>query len=114
MVLIIGGMSQGKLRFARRELGVAAWNDSTLGEENCVYRLHEAIRTLDDPENAVSAWCENHPDGVMICDEVGCGITPLDRAERSWREQVGRICCHIAEQSNAVYRVSCGLGVRIK
>ncbi len=114
MVLIIGGMAQGKLDFARRELGVSAWSEGALGEESCVYGLHRAIRELPEPEKAIAAWCEAHPNGVVICDEVGCGVAPLECTDRVWREKVGRICCRLAERAEAVYRVQCGLGVRIK
>ncbi len=51
---------------------------------------------------------------MLICDEVGGGVTPLDREDRDWRELVGRTCCALAETAEAVYRVHCGLGVRIK
>ena len=114
MVLIAGGMAQGKLEFARRALGVTAWSEGALGEENCVHGLHRAIRALPEPEAAVSAWLEAHPDGVIICDEVGCGVTPLDRADREWREKVGRICCDLARQARAVYRIYCGMEVKLK
>lgn len=114
MVLIVGGMAQGKLTFAKRALGVTAWSEDALGEENCVHGLHLAIRALAEPEAAVGEWLTTHPDGVIICDEVGCGVTPLDRADREWRERVGRICCVLAEKAEAVYRVQCGLEVRLK
>lgn len=114
MVLIVGGMAQGKLDFARRELGVAQWSEGTLGEAGCVRGLQRAIRDVPDWREALDAWLAAHPDGVIICDEVGCGVTPLDRADRDWREQVGRTCCRLAAEAEAVYRVSCGLGARIK
>ena len=60
------------------------------------------------------SWLAAHPEGVLIWDEVGCGVTPLDRGEREWRELTGRICCELAESAQAVYRVRCGLGVRLK
>ena len=41
-------------------------------------------------------------------------ITPLDRTDRDWRERVGRLCCRLAAEADEVYRVHCGLGVRIK
>lgn len=112
MVLIIGGMAQGKLDFARRALGVTAWSEGALGRENCVHGLHLALRDL--PETALHDWLETHPDGVIICDEVGCGITPLDRTDREWRERVGRVCCALAQRAEAVYRVQCGLEARLK
>ena len=114
MVLIVGGMAQGKLEFAKRTLGVTAWSEGVLGSENCVHGLHLAIRALPEPEAAVNAWLEAHPDGVIICDEVGCGVTPLDRADRAWRERVGRVCCALAQKAGAVYRVHCGLEARLK
>ncbi len=114
MVLIVGGMAQGKLEFARETLGVTAWSEGALGAENCVHGLHRAIRALEDPRGEISRWLAEHPEGVVICDEVGCGVVPVDREERAWRELVGRICCELAEQAQAVYRVQCGLGVRLK
>ena len=112
MVLIIGGMAQGKLDFARRQLGVTAWSTGVLAAEDCVYGLQDILRA--QPEADVDGWLRAHPDGGVICDEVGCGVTPLDRADREWRERVGRTCCRLAERAEAVYRVRCGLGARIK
>ncbi len=114
MVLIIGGMSQGKLDFARRQLGVSSWSEGRLGPEDCVYGFQEVVRHTPEAREAADAWCTAHPGGVIICDEVGCGVTPMDRADRVWREQVGRICCHLAEEAEAVYRGPCGLGTRLK
>ena len=64
MVLIVGGMAQGKLDFARRELGVAAWSEGALGEADCVHGLHRAIRETLDWREALARWQEAHPDGV--------------------------------------------------
>lgn len=114
MVLIIGGMAQGKLDFARRELGVTSWSEGLLGDADCVHGLHRAICGAPDWQESLRRWCAAHPNGVLICDEVGCGVTPLDREERDWREQVGRTCCRLAAEAGAVYRVCCGLGARIK
>ena len=114
MVLIIGGMAQGKLEFARRALGVTSWSEGVLGGENCVHNLQQAIRTMQSPEEEINAWLSKHPDGVIICDEVGCGVTPLDREDRYWREKVGRVCCELARKADAVYRVCCGLEARLK
>ena len=54
------------------------------------------------------------PQGVLICDEVGSGVVPTDPEDRAWREAVGRICCELAPHAEAVYRVTCGLGMRLK
>ena len=114
MVLIVGGMAQGKLEFARRELGVTAWSDGAIGEENCICDLHRALRQQPEADAALEQWLTEHPDGIIICDEVGCGVVPMDKEDRSWRERVGRTCCRLAEKAGAVYRVTCGLGARLK
>ena len=38
----------------------------------------------------------------------------MDAFERAWRERTGRIGCELAKQAEAVYRVTCGIGTRIK
>ena len=114
MVLIVGGAAQGKLAFARRELGVTVWSDSILDKDNCLYNLHRALRAQPEAATLLERWLTDHPDGVVICDEVGCGVVPLDREDRAWREKVGRVCCRLAEKAAAVYRVTCGLGARLK
>lgn len=51
---------------------------------------------------------------VVVCDEVGCGIVPLDPDDRAWRERVGRLCCDLAARADAVVRVVCGIPQMIK
>lgn len=46
---------------------------------------------------------------VVICDEVGCGVVPIDEGERAWREDVGRLCCRLAERADVVVRLVCGI-----
>ena len=46
---------------------------------------------------------------IVICDELGCGIVPIDRADEDWRECTGRLCCDLAAQADLVIRVTAGL-----
>ena len=55
-----------------------------------------------------------NPEAVVVTDEVGCGIVPLEPFERDWREQTGRICTRLAAASRKVYRVILGIGKEIK
>ena len=50
---------------------------------------------------------------VIISDEVGCGVIPLDKFDREWRECVGRELCGLAADADEVWRVNCGIGQRI-
>lgn len=51
---------------------------------------------------------------AVACDEVGCGVVPIDKGQIIYRENVGRSCCILGERAERVTRVVCGIGVRIK
>ena len=51
---------------------------------------------------------------LIIMDEIGCGIIPLEKSERLWREAVGNVGCFLAERAEGVERIICGTAVRIK
>ena len=55
-----------------------------------------------------------NPDIVIIINEIGAGIIPLEKSERIWREETGRAGCILAENSAEVVRVICGIPVKIK
>ena len=51
---------------------------------------------------------------VLVSDEVGSGIVPIDAFEREFREKNGRVNCYLASQAEQVIRVPAGIGTRIK
>ena len=51
---------------------------------------------------------------TIVCNELGCGVVPMERADRAWREKTGRLLCELAKQAQEVYRVTAGIAVRIK
>lgn len=71
-----------------------------------LYDLH-ALDPLPDLEELMGLR-------AVICNEVGCGLVPIQAEERQRREAVGRLCCQLAERAEAVYRISCGLAIRLK
>ena len=62
----------------------------------------------------VMLYIDKNPDCILICDEIGNGIVPIDRFEREYREQVGRILIEVAKRADRVERITCGIGQRIK
>ncbi len=116
MDFIVGGRSQGKRRYVIEKYGIAEeeicdGKICTLKElEQAVFidNLHEFVRRFPQCE---PVFCR---DAVIICDEVGSGIVPVDREERLWREAVGRIGCRIARDADTVVRVVFGLPIRLK
>ena len=72
------------------------------------------MREKRDPAEETAFILEENPELIIITDEIGCGIVPMDPNEREWREVHGRICCRLAEQADCVIRVIAGIGQRIK
>lgn len=53
-------------------------------------------------------------DRIIIGNEIGCGIVPLDKKEREYREIYGRMMCRIAQHADKVIRIICGVHQVIK
>ena len=98
MILIVGGRGAGKREFAQKTLGCAP------------------ERTLPDLQDRdpLPSLEELLGYEAVICDEVGCGVVPLERRDRERREAIGRLCCQLAREAQAVYRLQCGLAMRLK
>lgn len=129
MHLIVGGAYQGKLEFAlgllgreetERDCWAAGDEDSfeAAFERPVVYRFHEYVRRLLAEERDTEYFLEElekrNPQAVVIMDEVGYGIVPADPADRRFREEAGRAGQRLAGKAEAVYRVVCGIGTRIR
>ena len=124
MRLIIGGCAQGKLDYAREK-----WPDLPVTDgAQCSPEAAESALLIDHFHLLVKRIVESggdaagfsarlarvNPQAVVISDEVGMGVVPVDAFEREWREQVGRSLCVLARASESVERIVCGIGVKIK
>lgn len=130
MNLIIGGAYQGKKDYAREKYHMeesAIWQGDCPvpeGERFCINGLHNIIRKkmesggYGQPQQEILSdirrLIHKIPNVIIISDEVGCGIVPLDKGEREYRECVGRILCELAKEADTVERVHCGIGQVIK
>ena len=80
------------------------------------------MRETENPEDFGSAFllqmeAREKAEGrerVLTADEIGCGIVPLETFERDYREREGRFCQRAAAQAREVYRILCGLEMRLK
>ena len=57
---------------------------------------------------------EKNPSVIIIADEIGCGVVPVEKSDRDLRELCGRLNCMLAERADKVVRVVCGRGRVIK
>ena len=76
--------------------------------------IREQLRQGTDPEAMIENFGKEHPDCILICDEIGNGIVPMEAEERIYRERTGRILEQLAAQADEVVRVVCGIGQKIK
>lgn len=58
--------------------------------------------------------CWKNPDILIVSNELGYGVVPMEKTDRLWREATGRICTEIAARADEVVRVVCGVGQRLK
>ena len=90
--------------------------DETLGlpdeQETALFETTSA--GLHNWKNLAETIYNANPDRILVTDEIGYGIVPMDPFEREYREETGRICCLLAEKSEEIWRVCCGIGTRLK
>lgn len=125
MHLIIGGAYQGKLKYAKKLYPHIQWADGekdsfkTLQYAEGIYHFELYIKRMledknVDAEKIVETILGTSTQRILLCNEIGYGLVPIDPFERYYREQVGRVCSAIAEQANCVTRVVCGIGMSLK
>lgn len=127
MKLIIGGYAQGKLAYALTKYGTdqcLVW-DGELPEEVeesekqiIIDHFHNWVKDCmikgGSPEAEMSRFLKKFPDCMILCDEIGNGIVPMEAFEREYRERTGRIVVELAKRAEEVVRVICGIGQKIK
>ena len=115
MKLIVGGLGQGMLAWALKEYGLTEADVARTAAEAASRPVLEGLEELlRDPDFDPAPLLKANPDIILICRELGCGVVPLDKTQRDWRERVGRTCCDLAQRADTVVRVFCGIGQVIK
>ena len=126
MIFVTGGCFQGKQQWVLQNCQVQPFRvaDGAV----CSIEAIKSAGVLDHFHLLVRRWMQagkipadetekilsDNPDIVIITDEIGSVIVPLDVKEREWREVHGRICCQLAGRADAVFRVIAGIGQKIK
>ena len=122
MILIVGGAYQGKEAFARNLFPEIEWVDGKNCEMNEVFsaqgilHFHEYIKRAMQEERELDHFARKllKEERVIVTDEIGYGIVPVDAFDREYLEKTGRICTELAAGASKVYRVICGIGTVIK
>lgn len=96
-ILIVGAAGQDKARFAEGYPGVL---------DNAHAVIRDMMKAGCSHEEILASLLSRE---AVVCDEVGGGVVPVSAFERLWREEVGRLCCDMAQAAQTVVRVVCGL-----
>ena len=51
---------------------------------------------------------------ILIGDEISGGVIPIDKFERQWRDETGRLYKFLASEADIVDRIFAGLPLRLK
>ena len=125
MILIFGGAHQGKLSYALEKYGLTCSDIYKCGENSgmpvgkkIIYEIDKWIFSLVKAginiEEEIGQFAKCNPDAVVICNDISCGIVPMDAELRKWREAVGRSLAVLSRNSNEVIRLFCGIPSRLK
>ena len=113
MLLIVGGEGSGKRTFAK-SLGYvdADMADAVLDDRPVIFHVEQMI--FREPACADELLPSLERKDVVICNEVGSGVIPVERGERVGREAAGRLCVRLAQRADCVVRMVSGLPMVIK
>ena len=111
MILVTGGRYNGKKDWVIENLGFKKedFSDDIFDEKAVLFSL-ESI-AFENNEATIKALLRKK---VIICSEIGSGIVPIEKKDRSRQEMVGRMCIFLAKNATEVYRIFNGIGMKIK
>lgn len=122
MHVILGGRFQGKHAYAQKLYphfpAVSDLARSNTLAPGLVVNVHLGVRRLlVEGEDVSSFFAENLSllrQCVILCEEIGGGIIPVDAFDRQWRDETGRVYQYLAAEADTVDRVFAGLALRLK
>lgn len=127
MILIFGGAFNGKLEYAINNLNITRnefingknSNINDIKNAKGIYNLHLLIKNMvnegiqDISEKIYNKVISSNVE-VIISDEIGMGIIPIEKSDRILREENGKLLCKLNEISEKTIRVIYGIPQIIK
>lgn len=122
MILILGGAYQGKTDYAKQcfclsDADIFTCHDRQLDADcRCLSHLERytlaCVQAGLDPAEVTDF--EALQDKILLCDDISCGVVPIDAQTRAWREQTGRFLVQLSTRAQSVVRIFCGLPLTLK
>ena len=124
MEVYFGGAYQGKLDYvlavskAKRVIDGAVCSVEEAENAQVLNHMHLLVKRYlkagKNTEKLIDELYAYNKNIILICDEVGSGIVPIEREDRVYREAVGRLLCEAVKKSERVERIICGIGQCLK
>ena len=126
MILVFGGVYQGKLAYVLDRFGLSDADVFECRSEDAamptgrkvVYEIDKWLLALTesdaDAAEALELFMDENKDVIVICNDVSCGVVPIDGTLRKWRETVGKSLAELSRASDEVVRLFCGIPTRLK
>lgn len=124
MILIFGGAYNGKLEFAKKKYKLQddeiffCKDEFIKFDRKVICGLHIFIRECVlkgiDSLEILKNNIEHLEDKIIICDEIGSGIVPMEKLDRKWREENGRTLQFLSKKALSVSRIFFGLEENLK
>ena len=125
MHLILGGRGQGKFEYAVglcsekavvADLGKTKLKDAISAD--IISGIHMGVRNLlalnEDPVKIYTEYIDLFKDKILIGDEIGSGIVPVDSFDRKWRDETGRVYVLLSNNAERVDRMWAGCVQKLK
>ncbi len=125
MELIIGGAFQGKTAHAKDTFGlnnsdifVCKKDEAPVLDSKCITHIERfsfwCVEHGFEPAEYFFEHAEDISDKIIISDDISCGVVPINKTERAWREANGRLLIKLSKEAEHVTRIFCGLSQRLK
>jgi len=126
MILIFGGIYQGKLSYALDKFNLTEEDVYRCHEEEpaspkgnkIIYELDKWLLALTresiDAGEALKSFIDDNKNAIVIVNDISCGVVPVDETQRKWREAVGRSLSELSRISEETIRLFCGIPTKIK
>lgn len=124
MHFIFGGRGMGMLEYAKglvahpAVLDLGQEDSKEWAEANILTNVHLLVKRMAaGGEDALAYFNRILPslyDKIIIGDEVGSGVVPIDPFEREWRDETGRVYQFLAAEACDVTRLWAGIPQLLK
>ena len=122
MHLILGGACQGKTEYAKTLYALSDGDVYTCAGTKLPANVHVVCHLerftracTENGSDALAAWdAQGLTPAVVLCDDISCGVVPIETVDRLWREETGKLLRELAARADKVTRVFCGLPLELK